>query len=358
MVSAVDSLAARAFLSRVCVERGLPFVDCGTLGAAASVQPALPHATESWHATAVADDGDDRGGVPVCTIKDHPYRAEHCVWWARDASAAGAAARRSARRPKLAAALRAARAPPEARGGGAGRTPRAAAAAADDAEGLLAGDADAGGDGRDASLFVEPVARLLAAPTRSTRSTRTARPTGRARACRRRRRPARTRVARRDRAAPGFALGGGGAAAAAAPAPRAREAAARERPRSRRRLINVDRRARDELDRRTTPSTRRRLALAANLRGAAFGVPPVDRLRAAQIAGPSCRPSRRRPPSRPGYCALEAAEAPRRRRARGSGRRSDGRRRRLGPAPPARPARWRLPGAASRRCTVGVADED
>ena len=52
VVSAVDSLAARAFLSRVCVERGLPFVDCGTLGAAASVQPALPHATESWRAPA------------------------------------------------------------------------------------------------------------------------------------------------------------------------------------------------------------------------------------------------------------------------------------------------------------------
>ena len=341
VVSAVDSLAARAFLSRVCVERGLPFVDCGTLGAAASVQPALPHATESWHATAVADDGDDRGGVPVCTIKDHPYKAEHCVWWARDAFAG----RFEARPERLAAALRAARAP-----GGARRwcrkNPDAAAAAADDAEGLLAGDADAWARAAFRELFVEPVARLLAAhPLDEVDEDGAAYWTG-------------TRVppaapAREDAAFLAAtaalrrrALGGGGAAAAAAPAPRARDAAARLEaavarlgPDAAVAPLAFDK---DDAEHATW------LALAANLRGAAFGVPPVDRLRAAQIAGAVVPAVATATAVASGLCALEAAKL------LGGG----ATRARLrstfcglaaplwGQAPPARPARWRLPGGA------------
>ena len=42
----------------------------------------VPHITESFGAT--ADAGDNEESIPVCTLKDHPHKAEHCVWWARD----------------------------------------------------------------------------------------------------------------------------------------------------------------------------------------------------------------------------------------------------------------------------------
>ena len=339
VVSAVDSLAARAFLSRVCVERGLPFVDCGTLGAAASVQPALPHATESWHATAVADDGDDRGGVPVCTIKDHPYKAEHCVWWARDAFAG----RFEARPERLAAALRAARAP-----GGARRwcrkNPDAAAAAADDAEGLLAGDADAWARAAFRELCGTGRAAPRGAPARRGRRGRRGLLDGHARAAggagpRGRAFLAATAALRR-RARRRRRGGGGGAGAARARrrrAPRGRGRAAG--PGRRRRAARVRqgrRRARDVAGARGEPARR-------GLRRPA-GRP------AARRADRRRRRAGRRDGDRRRVRALRARgrEAPRRRRdARAAPvdvLRPGGAA--LGPGAAARPARWRLPGGA------------
>ena len=40
--TALDSVEARLFVDGICVARTLPLVDCGTLGAAGSVQPAVP----------------------------------------------------------------------------------------------------------------------------------------------------------------------------------------------------------------------------------------------------------------------------------------------------------------------------
>jgi len=42
--TALDSVEARLFVDGICVARTLPLVDCGTLGAAGSVQPAVPRA--------------------------------------------------------------------------------------------------------------------------------------------------------------------------------------------------------------------------------------------------------------------------------------------------------------------------
>ncbi|EGB04691.1 hypothetical protein AURANDRAFT_7513, partial [Aureococcus anophagefferens] len=67
--TALDSVEARLFVDGICVARTLPLVDCGTLGAAGSVQPAVPHVTESYGAT--ADPGAAGGAedlVPVCTL--------------------------------------------------------------------------------------------------------------------------------------------------------------------------------------------------------------------------------------------------------------------------------------------------
>jgi len=79
--AAVDSVDARRFLDAQSVKFGIPLVDCGTLGARASVQPAVPDVTESYGATV---DTDSEEAIPVCTLKDHPFKAEHVVSWARD----------------------------------------------------------------------------------------------------------------------------------------------------------------------------------------------------------------------------------------------------------------------------------
>ena len=298
VVSAVDSLAARAFLSRVCVERGLPFVDCGTLGAAASVQPALPHATESWHATAVADGGDDRGGVPVCTIKDHPYKAEHCVWWARYACRAlrgavdGRSPRRSARargRRRAAVVLE----EPGRRRGGGGRR-----------RGPAGGRRRTPGRGPARELLWNRSRGPRGAPARRGRRGRRGLLDGHAR--RRRRRPARTRALAATAALRRRALGGGGAAAGAAPAPRARDAAARPEPRSR--GGPGRRRPRRSRSTRTTPSTRRgwrsRRTCAARPSASRRSTGCAPR----RSPAPPCRPAATATAVASGLCALEAAK--------------------------------------------------
>lgn len=57
----------------------------GTLGSTGSVQPAVPHLTESYGATAdpsTSSAEDDL--IPICTLKHHPYKVEHVVHWAAD----------------------------------------------------------------------------------------------------------------------------------------------------------------------------------------------------------------------------------------------------------------------------------
>ena len=84
------------------------------------------------------------------------------------------------------------------------------------------------------------------------------------------------------------------------------------------------------------------------VRGAAFGVPPVDRLRAAQIAGAVVPAVATATAVASGLCALEAAKL------LGGGATRAALRSTFcglaaplwGQAPPARPARWRLPGGA------------
>ncbi|KAJ8603475.1 hypothetical protein CTAYLR_005114 [Chrysophaeum taylorii] len=79
--SALDNLEARRFLDRLCVAHARPFVDTGTLGARGSVQVCVPHVTETY---SNSQDPEDAGAVPLCTLKQHPYKIDHVVSWAAD----------------------------------------------------------------------------------------------------------------------------------------------------------------------------------------------------------------------------------------------------------------------------------
>jgi len=83
--TALDSVEARLYLDSICVAREIPLVDCGTLGSKGSVQPAVPHITESYGATSDPSTSSAEDNlIPICTLKHHPYKAEHVVQWAAD----------------------------------------------------------------------------------------------------------------------------------------------------------------------------------------------------------------------------------------------------------------------------------
>ena len=61
------------------MRRGIPSVHCGTEGAAASVQ-AVAKGMEPYGKAADVETKK----VPVCTVKEFPYKAEHVVQWVRE----------------------------------------------------------------------------------------------------------------------------------------------------------------------------------------------------------------------------------------------------------------------------------
>ena len=80
VANALDNVEARLFVDRQCVAYGLPLLDSGTHGVKGSAQVVLPHASESYGAS--ADPPEE--SIPVCTLKSFPYAIEHVLQWARD----------------------------------------------------------------------------------------------------------------------------------------------------------------------------------------------------------------------------------------------------------------------------------
>ena len=80
MISALDNVAARLHVDRMCVLHRKPLLESGTAGTKANTQVVLPGLTASYGASTDPPDDD----IPVCTVKAFPYVLEHCVQWARD----------------------------------------------------------------------------------------------------------------------------------------------------------------------------------------------------------------------------------------------------------------------------------
>jgi len=81
VVNALDNLEARLYVDARCVFYGKPLLESGTLGPKCNTQVVLPHATECYgDSTDPADDS-----IPLCTIKNFPFKIEHCIEWAREA---------------------------------------------------------------------------------------------------------------------------------------------------------------------------------------------------------------------------------------------------------------------------------
>uniref|UniRef100_A0A8B9ES27 Ubiquitin like modifier activating enzyme 7 n=1 Tax=Anser cygnoides TaxID=8845 RepID=A0A8B9ES27_ANSCY len=80
VVSAVDTLDARAYLEKRCICSRTPLLDSGTEGARGNVVAMVPPLTEPLGSATSSTDGT----FPLCTLRYYPHTIEHTLQWARD----------------------------------------------------------------------------------------------------------------------------------------------------------------------------------------------------------------------------------------------------------------------------------
>ena len=89
--NALDNVEARRYVDSRCVRFDKPLLESGTLGTRGNTQIIVPFVTESYGATNDPQGGRSRGSasveekIPLCTLKNYPYKIEHTIQWARDA---------------------------------------------------------------------------------------------------------------------------------------------------------------------------------------------------------------------------------------------------------------------------------
>jgi ubiquitin-activating enzyme E1 len=73
--TALDNIQARLYVDDRCVHYGLPMLESGTLGTKGNTQVVVPRLTENYGATR----DPPEQGIPVCTLKDFPFKIEHTL---------------------------------------------------------------------------------------------------------------------------------------------------------------------------------------------------------------------------------------------------------------------------------------
>ncbi|GMH57918.1 hypothetical protein TL16_g02497 [Triparma laevis f. inornata] len=75
----LDNNEARLYVDDLCISLNKPAVHCGTEGGQGSVQPVFKD-YKSYGSTVDVESEK----VPVCTVKEFPYKGEHCVAWGKE----------------------------------------------------------------------------------------------------------------------------------------------------------------------------------------------------------------------------------------------------------------------------------
>jgi len=81
ILNALDNVEARVYMDEQAIKYSKPLIDSGTMGSKGNVQVIIPYLTESYGSS---KDPDEKSGIPICTIKSFPYKAEHTIQWARE----------------------------------------------------------------------------------------------------------------------------------------------------------------------------------------------------------------------------------------------------------------------------------
>lgn len=83
VTNALDNVAARLYIDKLCLSARTPLIDSGTLGPKGHVQIVIPkYQTESY--ASMQDPEDNGGEIPHCTLKMFPEEVLHCIEWAKD----------------------------------------------------------------------------------------------------------------------------------------------------------------------------------------------------------------------------------------------------------------------------------
>jgi len=80
VATALDNVQARLYVDGRCVYYGRPMLESGTLGTKGNTQVVVPGQSENYGASRDPPEKE----VPVCTLKNFPFRVEHTLQWARD----------------------------------------------------------------------------------------------------------------------------------------------------------------------------------------------------------------------------------------------------------------------------------
>ena len=80
IVNALDNVESRQYIDNKCLIYNKPLFESGTLGSKCNIQVIIPKLTKSYSET---QDPVEKL-IPMCTIKNFPFKIEHCIEWALD----------------------------------------------------------------------------------------------------------------------------------------------------------------------------------------------------------------------------------------------------------------------------------
>ena len=77
VINALDNISARQYVDNQCLLYQKPLFESGTLGTKCNIQIIIPYETKLYSETT---DPSEKT-IPLCTIKQFPYKIEHCIEW-------------------------------------------------------------------------------------------------------------------------------------------------------------------------------------------------------------------------------------------------------------------------------------
>ena len=91
ILMAVDNLKARKYINSQCVINECKFLECGTFGEKASSQLVIPYLTQDYEYFGNFSNNNEKNEnenkiekIALCTLKQFPYKLEHCIELGRD----------------------------------------------------------------------------------------------------------------------------------------------------------------------------------------------------------------------------------------------------------------------------------
>ena len=92
ILMAVDNLKARKYINKQCIINEIKFLECGTFGEKASSQLVVPFLTQDYQNFGNFNSENNNNEtnenelekIAMCTLKQFPYKLEHCIELGRD----------------------------------------------------------------------------------------------------------------------------------------------------------------------------------------------------------------------------------------------------------------------------------